>query len=88
LAELEVIVARIEGRGREVEAELNSLRENAIGPEDVAQKLAEFEGVWEVLHSAEQTLLVQLVIAAATCTDHDEVQFEFNLHKPLNLASC
>jgi hypothetical protein len=46
LAELEGIVGRIGWRIAEIDGELDSLRGNIIDPEDVAKKLAQFEGVW------------------------------------------
>ena len=84
LAELEAVVARIEGRVGEIDGELNSLRENAISPEDVARKLAEFEGVLDVMHPAERTTVIQSMIEAVTCGGSDNVIVHFRTHTRAN----
>jgi len=74
LTELEAVVARIEGRVREIDTQLASLADQAIDPEDVARKLAEFDGVWGVMHSAEQAQLIQSMISSIACHESGEIQ--------------
>ena len=77
LAELEGVVARVDGRVTEIDGELASLREHCVDPEDVARKLAEFVGVWEVLTPQEQTRIVTLLIESIECGDIDQVGIRF-----------
>ncbi len=67
LAELEAVVGRIDGRAGEIDAELDSLRQRGIDSADVGRKLAEFDGIWEVLMPAEQTQMVQSLVETVTC---------------------
>ena len=74
LTELEGVIAKIEERVREIDAQLASLSEQAIDPDDVAKKLAEFEGVWAVLHPPEQLHLVRCLIGAVSYCANDKIQ--------------
>jgi len=82
LAELEGIVARIERRVAEIEAELTSLREHSVDPDDIAKKLAEFEGVWEVMWPSERSELIHQVMEAATCDGDGKVKIAFRIYEP------
>lgn len=77
LAELEGVVCRIEGRAGEIDGELKSLRQNTIDPEDVAQKLAEFDGVWVVMHPAERVTLINALIHKVVCHPEGGIRFVF-----------
>jgi site-specific DNA recombinase len=87
LSELEAVTARIEERVREIDAQLASLQEQAIGPEDVAQKLAEFEGVWGVMHTVEQTQLVQSLIESIKFAGDGNAKIAFRMYDPLHVES-
>ncbi len=85
LAEFEAVVARIEERVREIDAELASLQQSAIDPDDVAQKLAEFEGVWGVMHSFERGQLVHSLVEQLVCSPDGEIQVVFCTDRPVSL---
>jgi hypothetical protein len=87
LTELEAVVARIEGRLAELEAELAALQQNAVDPEDVAKKLAEFEGVWEAMWPSERSGLIHEVIEVVTCNGNGHARIALRMHGPLHIAS-
>ena len=61
----------------EIEGELKSLRDNAVDPDDVAQKLAEFEGVWEVMHPAERVALINGLVHEVVCNPGGGIRLVF-----------
>lgn len=67
LGELEGVVANIEERIGEIGTELASLREYSDDPADVAQKLVEFDGVWEVMQAAERVTLINSLVHEVVC---------------------
>ena len=67
---------------REIGAQLASLREQSIDPDDVARKLTEFEGVWRVLHYSEQAQLVQSLIKPVKCAGDGNAMIAFRMHEP------
>ena len=69
---------------QEIEGELKSLWENVIDPDDVAKKLAEFEGVWDAMFPTERMALVQSMIDAVTCGGSDDVIVHFRTHTRAN----
>lgn len=78
LAALEGVVAKIDRRVAGLDAEMKALRENAIDLDDVARKLAEFEGLWEVLGAQEQTALIQVMIAGASVGADARIAVQFH----------
>jgi hypothetical protein len=58
-----------------------------ITPDDVAQKLAEFEGVWEALHYSEQTQLIQSLIESVRCDGLSNAKIAFRMHESLHIES-
>jgi hypothetical protein len=49
LAELEAISVKIGQRRTEIDTEIENLKRSTVDPEDVAQALTEFDGVWDVM---------------------------------------
>lgn len=74
LAEIEGAVAHIEGRIGEVERDVAGLL-NGMSARDVVEKLAEFEGVWEVMNPAEQIAIIQSVVETVICSGSGDVAF-------------
>jgi site-specific DNA recombinase len=82
LAEVEAVVSNIDRRLAEIESEIENLERSAVDPGHVAQTLAEFDGVWDVMWPGERLALIHSVIASVTCNDRAGVSIEFRLSLP------
>lgn len=82
LSEIEGLVTQTEGRVGKIETEVEGLR-GEVNAVDVAARLVEFEGLWGVLHYAEQAQLVQSLVESVRCDGDGNAEIAFRRHEPL-----
>jgi hypothetical protein len=71
-------VAQINERLAEVEQGLTATRSRAINRDHLAQNLAQFTGLWDVLYPMERVELVRSLIECVTYHDAtDDIQIRF-----------
>lgn len=87
LAEIEGSVAQTEDRISEIDRDMTVVV-NGLSANDVAEKLVEFEGVWEVMNPAEQIALVQSIVDTVDCNGSGDVALRLKLSQVATDPTC